>query len=121
MERHSDVTVVRISLQKNRASEKRHVGQRKRKYLIASAGSWAKQSKKPQLLPCTRMFSQIFRCLLPWFFKGNLVANWEDFEVAPGLDKRTSKVRLATLRSLMGKDSLVNLNVQALMNVLENY
>ena len=57
---------------------------------------------------------------------------WEDYEVATGLDKQTSKIRLASLRSVMGKDCLqtfLNLNisaedrnnVEACMTVLENY
>ena len=71
--------------------------------------------------------------------KGNLVANWEffreqweDYEVATGLDKQTSKIRLASLRSVMGKDCLqtfLNLstsaedrnNVEACMNAFESY
>ena len=71
--------------------------------------------------------------------KGNLVANWEffrqqweDYEVATGLDKQTPKIRLASLRSVMGKDCLqtfLNLNisaenrnnVEACMDALENY
>ena len=75
----------------------------------------------------------------PMVCKGNLVANWEffrqqweDYEVATGLDKQTSKIRLASLRSLMGKDCLqtfLNLNisvedrnnVEACMTALENY
>ena len=31
---------------------------------------------------------------------------WEDFELARGLDKRSQAVRLATLRSVMGKECL---------------
>ena len=45
--------------------------------------------------------------------KGDLVNNWEffkqqwqDYEVATGLDKQEQKIRLATLRSAMGKDCL---------------
>ena len=45
--------------------------------------------------------------------KGDKVANWEffrqqweDYEIATGLDQRDQKVRLATLRSVMGKDCL---------------
>lgn len=70
--------------------------------------------------------------------RGNLVANWElfrqqweDYEIATGLDKRSSKVQLASLRSVVGKDFLqtfLNLNisvedrniVQACMNTLQN-
>jgi len=75
----------------------------------------------------------------PMTCKGNLVANWEffrqqweDYEIATGLDKQSSKVRLASLRSVMGKECLqtfLNLNipaenrnnVQACMTALENY
>ena len=75
----------------------------------------------------------------PMVCKGNLVANWEffrqqweDYEVATGLDKQTSKIRLASLRSVMEKDCLqtfLNLNisvedrnnVEACMTALENY
>lgn len=71
--------------------------------------------------------------------KGNLVANWEffrqqweDYEVATGLDKQSSRIRLASFRSMMGKDCLqtfLNLNisaedrnnVEACITALENY
>ena len=71
--------------------------------------------------------------------KGNVVNHWEffrqqweDYEVATGLDKQDSKIRLASLRSAMRKDCLqifLNLrisdqdrnNVQTYLNVLENY
>ena len=71
--------------------------------------------------------------------KGNLVANWEffrqqweDYEVMTGLDKQTSKIGLASLCSVMGKDCLqtfLNLNisvedrydVEACMTALGNY
>ena len=72
--------------------------------------------------------------------KGNLVANWEffrqqweDYEVATGLDKQTPKIRLASsVCSVMGKDCLqtfLNLNisaedrnnVEASMTALEDY
>ena len=39
---------------------------------------------------------------------------WNDYELATGLDKRSEKVRLATLRSVMGKECLqifLNLNL----------
>ena len=59
----------------------------------------------------------------PMVCKGNLVANWEflrqqweDYEVATGLDKQSSKIRLASFRSVMGKDCLqtfLNLNISA--------
>ena len=75
----------------------------------------------------------------PMVCKGNVVANWEffrqqweDYEVATSLDKQTSKIPLASLRSVMGKDCLqtfLNLNisvedrnnVEACMTALENY
>ena len=75
----------------------------------------------------------------PMVCKGNLVANWEffrqqweDYEVATGLDKQSSKIRLASFRSVMGKDCLqtfLNLNisaedrnnVEACITALENY
>ena len=45
--------------------------------------------------------------------KGDPVNNWEffrqqwtDYEVATGLDKQEQKIRLATLRSVMGKECL---------------
>ena len=57
----------------------------------------------------------------PMVCKGSLVANWEffrqkweDYEVATGLDKQSSKIRLASFRSVMGKDCLqtfLNLNI----------
>ena len=31
---------------------------------------------------------------------------WEDYELATGLDKRSQSIRLATFRSIMGKDCL---------------
>ena len=75
----------------------------------------------------------------PMVCKGNLVANWEffrqqweDYEVATGLDKQSTKVRFASFRSVMGKDCLqtfLNLNilaedrnnVEACITALENY
>ena len=39
----------------------------------------------------------------PMVCKGNLVANWGDYEVANGLDKQSSKIRLASFRPVMGK------------------
>ena len=71
--------------------------------------------------------------------KGNLVANWEFFrqqweenEVATGMDEQTSKIRFVSLHSVMEKDCLqtsLNLNisiehrnnVEACMTALENY
>ena len=56
---------------------------------------------------------------------------WEDYEIAAGLDKQDPKIRLASFRSVMGKDCLqifFNLNipdedknnVRACMATLEN-
>ena len=75
----------------------------------------------------------------PMKCKGDKVANWEffrqqweDYEIATGLDKRDQKVRLATLRSVMGKDCLQVFNnlelsveqkssVKACLDALEAY
>ena len=38
---------------------------------------------------------------------------WEDYELATGLDERPEAIRLATLRSVMGKDCLqIFLNIK---------
>ena len=37
---------------------------------------------------------------------GDRINNWEDYELATGLDKRPETIRLVTLRSVMGKDCL---------------
>ena len=37
---------------------------------------------------------------------GDRINNWEDYELATGLDKLPETIRLATLRSVMGKDCL---------------
>ena len=75
----------------------------------------------------------------PMKCKGDKVANWEffrqqweDYEIATGLDQRDQKVRLATLRSVMGKDCLQVFNnlelsveqksrVKACLDALEAY
>ena len=89
--------------------------------------------KLPQLPPCTPVFLQIFRCLLTWFRNWEFFRQqWEDFEVAAGLDKQDSKITLASLRSVMGKEcrqKFLNLsisdenrkNVQTCLTTLENY
>ena len=45
--------------------------------------------------------------------KGDMLSNWkyfqqqwEDYEIATGLDKKGNKIRMATLRSIMGKECL---------------
>lgn len=71
--------------------------------------------------------------------KGSLVRNWdffrqqwEDYEVTAGLEKQDSKITLAFLRCVMGKDcrqKFLNLsisdenrkNVQTCLTTLENY
>ena len=75
----------------------------------------------------------------PMKCKGDKVANWEffrqqweDYEIATGLDQRDQKVRLATLHSVMGKDCLQVFNnlelsveqkssVKACLDALEAY
>ena len=49
----------------------------------------------------------------PMVYTGDKVANWEffrqqyeDYEIATGLDKRSQKIRLATLRSVMGRECM---------------
>ena len=63
--------------------------------------------------PRVLTFSSHFPIPSPMNVKGDLVNNWEffkqqwqDYEVATGLDKQEQKIRLATLRSAMGKDCL---------------
>ena len=58
-------------------------------------------------------FTSHFPIPSPMNVKGDLVNNWEffkqqwqDYEVATGLDKQEQKIRLATLRSSMGNDCL---------------
>jgi len=82
--------------------------------------------------PATAVYSHVpsnFPIPAPIVCKGNLVANWEffrqqweDYEVATALDKQTSKIRLASFRSEMGKDCLqtflkVNISVEDSNNV----
>ena len=106
-------------------------------YLIARTSSWTKLARNHSFCP-VRTCSPNFRVPAPMVCKGNLVANWEllrqrweDYEIATGPDKRSSAVRLTSLRSVMGKDclqTLLNLNisvddrnsVQACMNALQN-
>ena len=57
----------------------------------------------------TLNFTSTFPVPSPMVCQGDKVANWEffkqqweDYEVATGLEKRDAKIRLATLRSVMG-------------------
>jgi len=72
-------------------------------------------------------------------YQGDIAGNWgffkqqwSDYEIAKGLDKRDESVRLATLRSAMGRESLqilLNLSlseedkkkIDKCLEVLENY
>lgn len=92
--------------------------------------------------PAAAVYSYVpsnFPISAPMVCKGNLVANWEffrqqweDYEVVTSLDKQSSRIRLASFRSMMGKDCLqtfLNLNisaedrnnVEACITTLENY
>ena len=58
-------------------------------------------------------FTSNFPIPSPMNVKGDPVNNWEffrqqwtDYEVATGLDKQEQKIRLATFRSIMGKECL---------------
>lgn len=85
------------------------------------------------------IFTSQFPVPSPMIVKGDQVNNWEffrqqwtDYEVATGLEGQDNKVRMATLRSVMGKDCLqilLNLNltvderasVEASLKALESY
>ncbi|CAB4014868.1 Retrovirus-related Pol poly from transposon, partial, partial [Paramuricea clavata] len=61
----------------------------------------------------TLNFTSTFSVPSPMVCPGDKVANWEflkqqweDYEVATGLEKRDAKIRLATLRSVMGKECM---------------
>ena len=61
----------------------------------------------------TLAFTSHFPVLSPMNMKGDIVNNWEffkqqwdDYEVATGLEGQDQKIRLATLRSVMGKECL---------------
>ena len=63
--------------------------------------------------PRVLTFTSHFPILSPMNVKGDLVHNWEffkqqwqNYEVATGLDKQEQKIRLATFRSTMGKNCL---------------
>ena len=63
--------------------------------------------------PRALAFTSNFPLPSPMNVKGDPVNNWEffrqqwtDYEVATGLDKQEQKIRLATLRSVMGKECL---------------
>ncbi|KXJ09560.1 hypothetical protein AC249_AIPGENE18820 [Exaiptasia diaphana] len=55
----------------------------------------------------------------PMMCRGDQVGNWEfflqqwrDYEIATGLDKRSEKIRLATFRSVMGRECTSTKDVQ---------
>ena len=84
-------------------------------------------------------FTSNFPIPSPMNTRGDIVNNWEffkqqwnDYEVATGLETQSDKVRLATFRSVMGKDCLqifLNLklseeetnSVNSCLNALEAY
>jgi len=85
-----------------------------------------------------RLSRQIFRCR-SMKCQGDVAGNWDffkqqwsDYEIATGLDKRNESVRLATLRSAMGRECLqilLNLSlpdedkkkIDKCLEALENY
>ena len=76
---------------------------------MTTTGENATTGSAPRVLT----FPSHFPIPSPMNVKGDLVNNWEffkqqwqDYEVATGLDKQEQKIRLATLRSAMGKDCL---------------
>ena len=57
-------------------------------------------------IPTALSFTSNFPVPAPMKVSGDQINNWEDYELATGLDKRPETIRLATLRSIMGKDCL---------------
>ena len=57
-------------------------------------------------IPIALSFTSNFPVPAPLKVSGDRINNWEDYELATGLDKRPETIRLATLRSVMGKDCL---------------
>ena len=57
-------------------------------------------------IPTALSFTSNFPVPAPMKVSGDRINNWEDYELATGLDKRPETIRLATLRSVMGKDCL---------------
>ena len=61
----------------------------------------------PQVIPCNFPLPHAMKC------HGDVVGNWDffkqqwsDYEIATGLDKPEESVRLATLRSALGRECL---------------
>ena len=57
-------------------------------------------------IPTALSFTSNFPVPAPMKVSGDRINNWEDYELATGLDKRPETIRLVTLRSVMGKDCL---------------
>ena len=71
------------------------------------------QSAKTPPIPTALSFTSNFPVPAPMKVSGDRINNreffrqqWEDYELATGLDKHPEAIRLATLRSVMGKDCL---------------
>ena len=71
------------------------------------------QSAKTHPIPTALSFTSNFPVPAPMKVSGDRINNreffrqqWEDYELATGLDKHPEAIRLATLRSVMGKDCL---------------
>ena len=71
------------------------------------------QSAKTPPIPTALSFTSNFPVPAPIKVSGDRINNreffrqqWEDYELATGLDKHPEAIRLATLRSVMGKDCL---------------
>ena len=103
----------------------------------ASTPSTAKAQAIPQVYP--QLIASNFPLPSSMKCQGDVAGNWEffkqqwsDYEIATGLDKREESVRLATLRSAMGRECLqilLNLNlseeakkkIDKCLEVLEKY
>ena len=73
----------------------------------ASGTSSAVPAYIPQVIPHNFLLPSPMNC------RGDVAGNWDffkqqwnDYEIATGLDKRDESIRLATLRSAMGRDCL---------------
>ena len=64
------------------------------------------QSATTPPIPTALSFTSNFPVPAPMKVSGDRINNWEDYELVTGLDKRPETIRLATLRSIMGKDCL---------------
>ena len=81
-------------------------------------GKWGEmptdsQSATTPPIPTALSFTSNFPVPAPMKVSGDWINNWEffrqqweDYELATGLDKQPEAIRLATLRSVMGKDCL---------------